>query len=53
MVWLDLVIKELCGNVGICLSKFDVGEYDVIILVVVGLKCFEFESCICSFIELE
>lgn len=43
---MDLVIKDLCGNVNICLVKFDVNEYDVIILVCVGFICLGMEDCI-------
>lgn len=44
---LDFIICLLCGNVGICFGKLDNGDYDVIILVVVGLKCLGLELCIC------
>lgn len=53
VICLDLVICFLCGNVGIWLSKLDNGEYDVIIFVVVGLKCLQLEVCICQLLLFE
>lgn len=51
--YLYLIVKLLRGNVGMCLSKLDNGEYDVIILVLVGLICLGMFECIKSFIFVE
>lgn len=45
---LDFDLFDLCGNVGMCLVKFDVGDYDVILLVCVGLEWLGLGGCICS-----
>lgn len=40
----DFMIWSLCGNVLMCVEKFDSGEYDVIVFVKVGLMWLGLES---------
>lgn len=41
--WLDVEIKDICGNVFIWFNKLWEGQFDVILLVVVGMICLKIE----------